>query len=206
MKFKVGDEVRFVKSIATHSDNVRVGGVYKIIVIDSSSIPYQVENREWFKEEELELVTFTKSDLKDGDIVTYRNGTRRRVRNNKLLDEDGYSGNRLENYNNNLKDKDGGHNLDIIKVERPTYETVFERKEEILDETEKRYLKQVIRPFRDRVKYIQKFTFSTGRAKITIKTEKYKDTWYVGLPPFEKDAMYKNMEPDKKYTLEELGL
>ena len=94
----------------------------------------------------------------------------------------------------------------IIKIEEPAYTTVYESKAEILDEAEKRYLRGVIRPFRDRVKYIQKFTFSTGKAKITIKTEKDNDTWYVSLPLFEKDSMYKNMKPDKEYTLEELGL
>lgn len=186
MKFKIGDSVRLNKN----KKEFRYGrgpvsyeevGTIERIDKDEYVVKFPSHSCWNGKEEELVLATstFTKSDLKDGDIVTYRDGTRRRVRNNKLLSEDGYSGNRLENYNNNLKNKDGGHNLDIVKVERPTYKTVFERKEEILDETEKRYLKQVIRPFRDRVEYIQKFTFSTGRAKIIIKTEKYKDTWLV---------------------------
>ena len=209
LKFKVGDRIRFVKSIITHSDKVQVGEAYEIIEIDSSNIPYKVENGEWFREDELELVTttFKKSDLQDDDIVTYRDGIRRRVRKNKLLNEDGYSGNRLENYNNDLKDKDGERNLDIVKVERPTkYETVFERKEEILDNTEKNYLRGVIRPFRDRIKYIRKITFSDGDAKISIKIKENIHTWYIELPPFKKDVMYKNMEPNKEYSLEELGL
>ena len=187
LKFKVGDRIRFVKSIITHSDKVQVGEAYEIIEIDSSNIPYKVENGEWFREDELELVTttFKKSDLQDDDIVTYRDGIRRRVRKNKLLNEDGYSGNRLENYNNDLKDKDGERNLDIVKVERPTkYETVFERKEEILDNTEKNYLRGVIRPFRDRIKYIRKITFSDGDAKISIKIKENIHTWYIELPPF----------------------
>lgn len=207
LKFKVGDRIRFVKSIITHSDKVQVGEDYEIIEIDSSNIPYKVENGEWFREDELELVTFTKSDLKNDDVVTYRNGTIRRVRENKLLNRDGYSGNRLENYNNDLKDKDGQHDLDIVKVERPIkYETVFERKEEILDNTEKNYLRSVIRPFRDRIKYIRKITFSDGDAKISIKIKENIHTWYIELPPFKKDVMYKNMEPNKEYSLEELGL
>lgn len=187
MKFRVGDRVRLNKNKKEFKYGrgpVSYEEVGTIERIDKDEYVVKFPSHSCWngKEEELELATstFTKSDLKDGDIVTYRDGTRRRVRNNKLLDEGGCSGNRLENYNNNLKDKDGEHDLDIVKVERPTkYETVFERKEEILDETEKRYLKQVIRPFRDRVEYIQKFTFSTGRAKIIIKTEKYKDTWLV---------------------------
>ena len=201
LKFKVGDRIRFVKSIITHSDKVQVGEAYEIIEIDSSNIPYKVENGEWFREDELELVTttFKKSDLQDDDIVTYRDGIRRRVRKNKLLNEDGYSGNRLENYNNDLKDKDGKRNLDIVKVERPTYETVFERKAEILDDTEKNYLRGVIRPFE--VKYIEK---GTTRYAEFIYIQ-LKNT-HICLPDFEPNTMYKGMKLNKKYTLEELGL
>ena len=204
LKFKVGDRIRFVKSIITHSDKVQVGEDYEIIEIDSSNIPYKVENGEWFREDELELVTFTKSDLKNDDVVTYRNGTIRRVRENKLLNRDGYSGNRLENYNNDLKDKDGQHDLDIVKVERPTkYETVFERKEEILDNTEKNYLRSVIRPFEDKVKTIEK-DIMDDKEYICINLKNWLDTFT--LPRFEKGTMYKGMKVNKKYTLEELKL
>ena len=81
-----------------------------------------------------------------------------------------------------------------------------EESTEILDEAEKRYLRGVIRPFRDSVKSIEKFIFSTGDAKITIKIKSSENFWYISLPPFEKYKMYKNMEEDKEYTLEELGL
>ena len=206
MKFRVGDRVRFVKSTIRHTNDVRIGEIYKIIARDSTDVPYKVENREWFREDELELVTttFKKSDLQDDDIVTYRDGIRRRVRKNKLLNEDGYSGNRLENYNNDLKDKDGERNLDIVKVERPTkYETVFERKEEILDNTEKNYLRSVIRPFRNEVKTIEK-NIMDDKEYICINLKNWLDTFT--LPRFKKGTMYKGMKKDKKYTLEELGL
>lgn len=186
MKFRVGDRVRLNKNKKEFKYGrgpvgyAEVGTIERIdkdeYVVKFPSYSY------WYgKEEELELVTptFTKSDLKDGDIVTYRNGRRRIVKEDYLINDKGEKQLSLQNYDNYLLDKDNDSKFDIVKVERPTYETVFERKEEILDETEKRYLKQVIRPFRDRVEYIQKFTFSTGRAKIIIKTEKYKDTWSV---------------------------
>lgn len=186
MKFRVGDRVRLNKNKKEFKYGrgpvgyEEVGTIERIdkdeYVVKFPSYSY------WYgKEEELELVisTFTKSDLKEGDIVTYRNGRRRIVKEDYLINDKGEKQLSLQNYDNYLLDKDNDSKFDIVKVERPTYETVFERKEEILDETEKRYLKQVIRPFRDRVEYIQKFTFSTGRAKIIIKTEKYKDTWSV---------------------------
>ena len=73
---------------------------------------------------------------------------------------------------------------------------------EILDEEEKEYLSNVIRPFRDKVKYIVKETFINEEfINITIKNDSS-----LCFPCFEKETMYKGMEEDKEYTLEELGL
>lgn len=74
-------------------------------------------------------------------------------------------------------------------------------KPEILDEEEKRYLEGVIRPFRDKVKYIEKIGNSLEEyIWIEIKGDDIK------LPFFKANTMYKNMELEKRYTLEELGL
>lgn len=89
----------------------------------------------------------------------------------------------------------------IEKVKRPSCETIYKREEPILDEKEKEYLCNVIRPFRNRVKYIIKEQTWVGEY-ITIKLE-YEN---VPLPNFKKNTMYKNMKLDKDYTLEELGL
>ena len=96
------------------------------------------------------------------------------------------------------------YNGKIIKIEEPEYKTVYEYKPEILDEVEKRYLRGVIRPFRDNVETIRKlFSPTTGKYYIQIR---YKDEPPTNLPYFESKKMYKNMETDKIYTLEELGL
>ena len=203
MKFKVGDRVRFIKSIWSHSCRVKVGEVYKIKNVDKGSeIPYQTEtNFEWFKEEELELV-YTYKDLKKSPIgtkITFENGTV------LVKDEEDYFENvsKSRDIANLYNLKDNYSSLGkIIKIEEPEYKTVYESKVEILDEVEKRYLKGVIRPFRDKVTYIRKFVYSTGDAKIDIVVE----NWYICLPTFPKNQMYKNMEDDKEYTLEELGL
>ena len=79
----------------------------------------------------------------------------------------------------------------------------LEYQEPILDEAEKRYLSDVIRPFRDRVQYIAK-----------RQNDNYKEEYIIiminrdliFLPNFKENTMYKDMELDKKYTLEELGL
>ena len=94
----------------------------------------------------------------------------------------------------------------IIKIEEPIYQTVYEHKEEILDEAEKRYLRNVIRPFRDKIKYIMKSVsnISGNLCYIRIIIDDFDDL--STLPYFNGDKMYKGMMTEKKYTLEELGL
>ena len=75
------------------------------------------------------------------------------------------------------------------------------KKEEILDEKEKEYLRAVIRPFRDRVEYIiKKEKFKNEAIGIFLEED------VIVFPYFKKGTMYKNMEIDKQYSLEELGL
>lgn len=76
--------------------------------------------------------------------------------------------------------------------------------EPILDDVEKSYLAAVIRPFRDRVKYIRKIPDKPYEF-ISIKT-KARTEDITELPPFKAGRMYKGMEPWKPYSLEELGL
>lgn len=207
MKFKVGDTVRVVSCrlhINCENDNI----IRKIVNIEKKrDFPYELEDcNEVFEEDELELVQekqFTKADLKDGDIVIYRNGNKRTVISNNLIAEDGCIGNCLTEYNDELKTK-GYNGSDIVKVERPVkYETVLGRKEEVLDAAEKRYLASVIKPFRDKVKYIYKGQ-DWGNNKEFININLKEDT--LDLPYFKKGTMYKGMERSRNYTLKELGL
>lgn len=77
----------------------------------------------------------------------------------------------------------------------------YEIEQPILDKVEKRYLEGVLRPFKDKVNFIEKQNNNIGYY-IVIDLEE--DTFY--LPYFEKDTMYKGMELKKEYTLQELGL
>ena len=71
----------------------------------------------------------------------------------------------------------------------------------ILDKAEKRYLNDVIRPFKNKVTSISKTCYLNSEyLKI------YLDDDYFILPYFKKGTMYKNMKTDKRYTLEELHL
>ena len=74
---------------------------------------------------------------------------------------------------------------------------------QILDDAEKRYLRGVIRPFRNRVAFIKKTCNCVGFKWIEIAVEGNRT---IVLPGFKNDEMYKGMELEKEYTLEELGL
>lgn len=77
-----------------------------------------------------------------------------------------------------------------------------EYKPEPLDYVEKKYLSEVIRPFRKEVTTIKKLEVPSGREYILILL---KDD-VMCLPRFEKGKMYKGLELEKRYTPEELGL
>ena len=87
--------------------------------------------------------------------------------------------------------------FEIIKLPKP-----------ILDDSEKEYLSNIIKPFKDRVISIRKID-DPGEECLLIYVEHFKDKSNgetFTLPSFEKKTMYKGMELGKRYTLEELGL
>lgn len=197
MKFKVGDKVKVIKC-KSHLHCENINKISKIEGIETFfSYPYSLEDcDELFNDEELELVEkqFTKSDLKDGDKCTLKNG--------QVVFVDKTSKYCFENIDEQLKYFND--DVSIVKVERPVkYETMFERKEEILDETEKRYLSGIIRPFKNKVRFISKDRDSDYDKEfifIDLKNE------FIYLPNFKINTMYKGMKEHKKYTLKELGL
>lgn len=83
--------------------------------------------------------------------------------------------------------------LKIVKLPKP-----------ILNEKEKEYLSYVFRPFKDEIIHIYKSpSVYEGYEEITVVMT---DCRYLAFPAFEKNTMYKGMEIEKNYTLEELGL
>lgn len=84
----------------------------------------------------------------------------------------------------------------------------FKIEKPILNQKEKEYLSNVIKPFKDRVfgivkqpQYVNDYEYIT----IMIKEESG-DHFNMSLPCFKVGTMYKGMELNKKYTLEELGI
>lgn len=217
MDFKAGDKVKLVRTDGEEWEWYKnhLGETFTIKEIDkdwSNEEFAELEENDglmpYLKNLELVEEAYTYEDLKKAPVgtkVTFEKG-----RTLIKIDENYYretNENGIIRYFSNLKGlKDNYHDYlnqgRIIKIEEPTYKTVYEVKPEILDNTEKRYLKDVIRPFRDRVKYIEKRNISRGDyIRIMIQ-----DTNICDLPYFEKDTMYKGMKLYRHYTLEELGL
>lgn len=98
-------------------------------------------------------------------------------------------------------------NLHRVELNEGTWELY---KKSILDKTEKAYLNNVIKPFKNKVSYIVKdsrLMFSCKYVFINICVKTYFKTYeYISLPTFISDSMYKNMKLGYKYSLKELGL
>lgn len=199
MKFKVGDKVKVVKCNVSGEHCKNINKISTITRVEKDvPYPYRLKDLyEVFREDELELVQekqFTKADLKDGDKCTLKNG--------QVIFVDKTSDYGFSNINKQLKYFND--DVSIVKVERPVkYETMFERKEEILDEVEKKYLADVVRPFRSKVSSVYKMaSICSNKEFINIQLRDENFT----LPYFKKGTMYKEMQTGKRYTLEKLGL
>ena len=82
-----------------------------------------------------------------------------------------------------------------------------ENRKTMLTEKEKKYLSDVIKPFRDKMITITKRRMYTGgKEHIAITIHDSNNTDGISLPLFENNTMYKNMTPNQEYSLERLGL
>ena len=208
MRYKVGDRVRYIKYAIYHTPIVKENSIWKIIKVDAKNRMYftldETNHKEWFKEEELQKVEYTYEELKKSPIgtkVTFEDGDVLVKDDKDIFENSGYVRNILEldNFKSRILGK-------IIKIEEPEYQTVYESKPEILDDVEKRYLNNVIRPFRGNVRFITKRRYwidSTEYNDISICINNNSN---IILPKFKANNMYKGMEIEKTYTLEELGL
>lgn len=102
----------------------------------------------------------------------------------------------IENYKQrNMLSNDIDKKIKNIRI-------VYEFEQEILDEAEKEYLSNVIKPFRNKVVSISKNKCIDEDAYIVIELKEDD----ICLPYFNSKSMYRGMEINKEYTLEELGL
>lgn len=86
--------------------------------------------------------------------------------------------------------------VEIVKKAKP-----------ILDKAEKRYLTNIIKPFKDQVIAIAKRSTDYGEfIEIMIDEGDITDGGYIYLPYFKPGKMYKGMKVNREYTLEQLEL
>ena len=77
-------------------------------------------------------------------------------------------------------------------------------RKDVLDKKERKYLKAVLRPFRNRVVRVTKLKFP-GCSDYYLRVD-LKDGDSLAFPNFPAGAMYNGMELYHEYTLEELGI
>lgn len=212
-KFKVGDKVKLVSMKNEDSFYKKyLGKIFTIKQVGCIAVTFKEATEEHISPYLYNLQKveekYTYEDLKKAPIgtkITFESGIiliKVDKENYKEIKE--YGTTRYIELLKGLKDNWQFMNQGkIIKIEEPTYKAVYKVKPKILDETEKRYLSSVIRPFRDKIKYI-----------IKVKSS-YDNNFYIRivlnndvstLPYFKKNTMYKGMKIDKEYTLKELGL
>ena len=95
---------------------------------------------------------------------------------------------------------------EIEEVDKYFEELEKKKQKPKLTDKEREYLSAVIKPFRDKVEFIIKRSFTTattGKVEY-IGIDLEKDD--VCLPIFEKGKYYQGLELEREYDLEELGL
>lgn len=223
MKFKVGNRVKSIEfgkgTVVEENDRNRI--LVKFDNVQSglhdgngiSKRKYKKNTCWWYSSyaTDLKLMEkYTYEDLKKSPIgtkITFENGrvfvrAKENCTGAEFTDIDGFRG--IDNLQG-LKDSWlEGYYGKIIKIEEPTYKTVYEEGKEILDEVEKKYLSSVISPFKNRIKTITKRKRVIGGKSYIRIYLKNDDT--SCLPDFDTNTMYKGMKEDKEYTLKELGL
>lgn len=130
MKFNIGDKVKVRSDIHTSFKKCYAGAVGTVVSKGRNGIgepsyilKFEADERDsvfWWQDSELENSTaFTKSDLKDGMVVEYRNGDRCVVINGYFMKPTGYGWMPINDYDDELHSK-GGLSLDraydIVKV------------------------------------------------------------------------------------------
>lgn len=87
------------------------------------------------------------------------------------------------------------------------YQISKEKTNSVLDPAEKRYLTNIIKPFKDQVIAIAKRSANYGEfIDIMIDEGDIGDCGNIYLPYFKPDSMYKGMKVNREYTLDQLDL
>ena len=99
-----------------------------------------------------------------------------------------------------VEDSEWQESLLIYNILKGTRKII---KQPVLNEAEREYLRNIIKPFRDKVKTIIRLDYYYKSEYDFIQIEYDRDLGQVIL---KSDIMYNSMKLGKEYTLEELGL
>lgn len=212
-EFKVGDVVRTLKEEDCHGCTLfpvgTIGVISKIDTLYGKDLPYKVEangDHWWYSEDMFELVSV------NGEIRKITFNEAERI--SKMVKGVTCSTCPFENNGCNavrcLKSPQ-----DILEDFNERYDDlvkVLKTLEERLDKGEKDYLTAVLKPY----KRFEKTLFVAKRERLWRDNKEYlvikaedengdNDLDFV-FPDFKKGTKYAGLEPNKKYTLKELGI
>lgn len=164
------------------------------------------------------------SDLKVGNILELKSGDFILVKDVHLLFSEFYHlkgenkhiifnniANKFWGWKPNLKHEDNS-NFDVVKVyeDFTLQKVLWERKPELLTEEEKTYLTNLIKPFRNQFRGLEKkYSEEFDSCYLVLDVVHFQDKREddsVYMPNFEKGSAYRGLKTDKYYTLDELGL
>ncbi len=128
-------------------------------------------------------------DIQVGDRVTYRYETEQEVRSSIINDID-----ELKDYIGMASRKGEISSIELLKIERPTY-AVIEEKKELLTEEEKEFLKTISKIKYDGISYIEK----ANRQLIVQGSMTYQTNYII-------TDKFNGLTENERYTLEELGI
>lgn len=98
----------------------------------------------------------------------------------------------------------GGWNKIAKKHNKRLFKEGNIKKEPLLDKAERKYLRNFLAPFRNKVEVVELEWYTKELNYVSLAIRLYYG--WINLPPFVKGTMYKKLEIGREYTLEELRL
>lgn len=194
MKYKVGDKVRVRKDLENGIKYGVTGVTEEMTKLKGRIVTIKEVNEYTYRIKEM---TYVWTDEMFEPVITNWDKVKEEIE----LDVENTFGNMICKAINKIRDEKTCLRNDNRNCEECKRWLKLPYKESILDEAEKKYLSNVIKPWRDRVEWIRK---SQGIACEYIEIRL--NEGIVHFPYFDKNTMYKGMELNKEYSLDELEI
>lgn len=197
MRYKVGDKVRVRKDLVVGKDygNFAFADTMKKLREQTVTIKNVLTDSYYLIEEDTDEYSWTDEMLEP--VITNWDKVKEELNLEDFAKRSGICSviHRVRK-ENNCDDRSCEECIELLK--QPYQEP------SILNDTEKEYLKTVIKPWRKRIISIKVNIFDEDSEYISIKIKD--DALSTSLPTFKEGAMYKGMIRGMEYTLEDLDL